>query len=369
MAAPTPTPNRKPPRPSRRVHPACEPAHSIRQTSTLDVPDLVRRLKMRDNTAWHALAAAVHPASHRLASTLACSTSTSAYYADELVHEVQTRLWEHLVQCQQPPNDQAELTELAAKLLWQIFDTVRAQARRERHTIAALRDAASQHAQSTPATGDVPVGHPPVPPPPPTRDTFNSTRASAAPRSGAAPESHLISDLAWASIEPVLKAFWPCKRTGRRPVCWRRCLEGIAFCLITGTAWHHLPPQFGPPSTVHTWYRRWADSGVLDAIWPQLTQFYPGLEPYQGTWHQARRSGARARARGATPPTPLARRRNRRGRPPSHSHSAPREAGLLLAEDCVIASINLDPGAYAWLGCQLIVSCHAGPDTLIHKQP
>jgi Putative transposase of IS4/5 family (DUF4096) len=85
----------------------------------------------------------------------------------------------------------------------------------------------------------------------------------------------------WQPIEPILKQFWPKKRTGRRPANWRQVLKGIIFRMRTGCQWGQLPRRFGPKSTVHHWFQRWVEGGRL-------------REDLGGAGHRMRRAEGRA---------------------------------------------------------------------------
>ena len=81
-----------------------------------------------------------------------------------------------------------------------------------------------------------------------------------------------VDDSLWALIEPILLDYWPRKRTGRPPACWRACLNGIVYQARTGCHWNNVPQTFGDDSTIHRWFRRWASDGVLEAVWAVLTE-------------------------------------------------------------------------------------------------
>lgn len=76
-------------------------------------------------------------------------------------------------------------------------------------------------------------------------------------------ERNLISDEAWAVIEPLLP-----KAVGRsRP--WldhRMVVEGVAWRFRTGSPWRDLPERFGPWNTVFKRFDRWAKDGTWAAI-------------------------------------------------------------------------------------------------------
>ena len=76
-------------------------------------------------------------------------------------------------------------------------------------------------------------------------------------------ERDVISDEAWAVIEPLLP-----RVVGRsRP--WlphRMVVEGIAWRFRTGSPWRDLPERYGPWNTVFKRFDRWAKDGTWQAV-------------------------------------------------------------------------------------------------------
>lgn len=108
-----------------------------------------------------------------------------------------------------------------------------------------------------------------------------------------------VDDTLWAIIEPILLDFWPRKRTGRPPACWRGCLNGIIFQMRSGCQWNKLPKEFGDDSTVHRWFQRWAEEGVLERIWAVLIEHCDELRGVEWKWQAADGSLAKARFGGS----------------------------------------------------------------------
>jgi len=104
-----------------------------------------------------------------------------------------------------------------------------------------------------------------------------------------------IDDSLWLLIEPTLLEFWPPKATGRRPTDWRQCLNGIIYQMRTGCQWNKLPKQFGDDSSVHRWFQRWAEGGVLERIWALLIEHCDTLGGVEWKWQAADGSLAKAR--------------------------------------------------------------------------
>jgi putative transposase len=109
-----------------------------------------------------------------------------------------------------------------------------------------------------------------------------------------------VDDPLWAMIEPALAEFWPRKRTGRPPACWRGCVNGIIYQMRTGCQWNKLPKEFGDDSTVHRWFQRWAENGVLERVWAVLIEHCDELGGVDWKWQAADGSLAKARFGGPT---------------------------------------------------------------------
>jgi len=116
-----------------------------------------------------------------------------------------------------------------------------------------------------------------------------------------------VPDPLWHRIEPILREFWPRKSTGRRPAPWRQILNGILFRMRSGCQWDQLPRRFGPKSTVHDWFQRWAAGGIFEKIWALLVEECEELQGVQWKWQAADGALGKARLGGIksapTPPT------------------------------------------------------------------
>jgi transposase len=53
---------------------------------------------------------------------------------------------------------------------------------------------------------------------------------------------------------------------GRTTADKRKMVQGIFWILDNGAKWKDLPAEFGPKSTVHDWFHRWARAGVFDRL-------------------------------------------------------------------------------------------------------
>jgi putative transposase len=104
-----------------------------------------------------------------------------------------------------------------------------------------------------------------------------------------------VSDDLWDRILPILRRFWPKKKTGRRVADWRQALNGIIFRLRSGCQWEQLPRRFGPKSTVHDWFQRWNQNGIMAKIMAVLIRDCAELGGVSWEWQSA--DGAMAKAR------------------------------------------------------------------------
>lgn len=86
-----------------------------------------------------------------------------------------------------------------------------------------------------------------------------------------------LSDGEWAILAPLIP---PAKRGGRpREVDIRAVIGGLLYVLETGCPWRHLPKDFPPKSTVHSYFELWAWDGTLEHIHDTL---YVALREHEG---------------------------------------------------------------------------------------
>jgi putative transposase len=101
------------------------------------------------------------------------------------------------------------------------------------------------------------------------------------------PTIWVVPDDLWLRILPILQQFWPTKATGRHHANWRKALDGIIFRMRSGCQWDRLPRRFGPKSTVHDWFQRWCEGGVMRRIWAELVKECDELEAVNWDWQSA----------------------------------------------------------------------------------
>lgn len=79
----------------------------------------------------------------------------------------------------------------------------------------------------------------------------------------------LLNDEQWTRIAPLL----PGKDgdPGRSGEDNRRFLEAVLWLVRTGSPWRDLPPHFGKWFSVWKRFRRWAEKGVFERIFAELS--------------------------------------------------------------------------------------------------
>ena len=115
-----------------------------------------------------------------------------------------------------------------------------------------------------------------------------------------------LPDELWERIEPILLRRYPPAPTGRPRADLRRVLDGVIYRLRSGVQWNQLPREFGDDSTVHRWFQRFVEDGVLEEIWAALAAECEALGDLDWEWQavdgmmgKARMGGAK---RGRIPP-------------------------------------------------------------------
>ncbi len=75
-----------------------------------------------------------------------------------------------------------------------------------------------------------------------------------------------LSDLEWASVEPLLPTPQGKKKKGRPRMSDRQVMTAIRYKLRTGCAWKTLPRHLGAGSTIYDRYQEWQAAGVFDRL-------------------------------------------------------------------------------------------------------
>jgi transposase len=86
-----------------------------------------------------------------------------------------------------------------------------------------------------------------------------------------------LPDGEWSVLAPLIP---PAKHGGRpRAVDIRAVIGGLLYVLETGCPWRHLPKDFPPKSTVHSYFELWAWDGTLERIHDTL---YVAVREHEG---------------------------------------------------------------------------------------
>lgn len=96
-----------------------------------------------------------------------------------------------------------------------------------------------------------------------------------------------IPDELWERIEPILECHYPPAGTGRPRADLRLVLEGLIHRMRSGCQWERLPERFGPTSTLHGWFQRFVEDGVLEALWAALAAECEELDAVLWEWQAA----------------------------------------------------------------------------------
>jgi putative transposase len=104
-----------------------------------------------------------------------------------------------------------------------------------------------------------------------------------------------LPDEFWQRLEPILRKQYPPAATGRPRVDLRRVVNGVIFRVRSGCQWKRLPERFGDDATVHRWFQRFVEDGVLEELWAALLSECEQLGAVDWRWQAA--DGCRGKAR------------------------------------------------------------------------
>ena len=121
-----------------------------------------------------------------------------------------------------------------------------------------------------------------------------------------------VPDGLWAVVQPVLDAYDPPKRTGRRRIDPRAALDAIIFRLRSGCQWNRLPAEFPDDSSVHRTFQRWVRAGVLERVWAVLVEQCAELGGVDWVWQAADAALGKVRSGGSRGPKSHGPRQGRR---------------------------------------------------------
>ncbi len=84
-----------------------------------------------------------------------------------------------------------------------------------------------------------------------------------------------VNDEQWAVIEPLLPVTGRGGAGGGRPARAPRVIvNGLLYVLKTGCPWRYVPSDYGPWSTIYSYFRRWREAGVWERLLGALREAY-----------------------------------------------------------------------------------------------
>jgi len=77
-----------------------------------------------------------------------------------------------------------------------------------------------------------------------------------------------LDELQWTSIKPHIPSR---KQRGPRRQDDRRIISGIIHVMQSGCRWQDCPPEYGPAKTVYNRFHRWAQKGIWEKLFLELS--------------------------------------------------------------------------------------------------
>jgi len=94
-----------------------------------------------------------------------------------------------------------------------------------------------------------------------------------------------IPDSLWERMEPLLpKRQRRYRYPGRKPLEWRRVLDGIFYVLRTGCQWKAAPREFGSGSSLHRYFQLLVSLGIFAKLWQMALEEYDKTKGIQWEW-------------------------------------------------------------------------------------
>ena len=79
--------------------------------------------------------------------------------------------------------------------------------------------------------------------------------------------SHLLSDVLWEQIKPLLPPELPGSRDGYPRMDDRMAMEAVLYVLRAGFRWDLLPRSMGSVTKVQSRFLEWREAGVFQRMW------------------------------------------------------------------------------------------------------
>ena len=64
-------------------------------------------------------------------------------------------------------------------------------------------------------------------------------------------------------------------------------VDGVLYVLRTGCQWKAVPAVYGSGSTVHRRFQHWGETGVWEAMWRLLLEYYDAVHGLEWQWQSA----------------------------------------------------------------------------------
>ena len=101
-----------------------------------------------------------------------------------------------------------------------------------------------------------------------------------------------VSDLFWEKVAPLVpkpkrdasRIYQRRRGGGRKPMDSRKVFCAIVYVLRTGIQWKALPREFGSASSVHAYFRKWAEAGFFLRLWKKGLAEYDEMEGIAWSW-------------------------------------------------------------------------------------
>jgi len=121
-------------------------------------------------------------------------------------------------------------------------------------------------------------------------------------------EDWRIPDSLWERMEPLLPKRKRRRRyPGRKPLEWRRVMDGIFYVLRTGCQWKAAPREFGSGSSLHRYFQQLVAAGLFERLWKLALEEYDALKGIQWEWQSIDGAMTKARLGGEKKPGPIPR--------------------------------------------------------------
>lgn len=111
-----------------------------------------------------------------------------------------------------------------------------------------------------------------------------------------------VSDKFWSFVKPLIpkpkrdkdKKYKRKKGGGRKPLNYRNVFSGIVYVLRTGCQWNAVPKEFGSPTSIYTYFRKWEKEGFFLKLWVAGLAEYDEMEGIAWEWQSIDGSNIKA---------------------------------------------------------------------------